>query len=68
MKKFTMNGRFVATAAFGLMVLGAAWMFRYDAKDSGYGTLLVTDRWTGNVYRCGVAVSQKVTDGCLKKF
>jgi hypothetical protein len=63
-----MNGRFVATAALALAVLGGAWMFRYDAKDSGYGTLLVTDRWTGNVYRCGVVVSQKITDGCVKKF
>ena len=42
-----MNGRFVATAALALVVLGGAWMFRYDAKNSGYGTLLVTDRWTG---------------------
>ena len=35
-----MNGRLVASAAFALVVLGGAWMFRYDAKDSGYGTLL----------------------------
>ena len=63
-----MKGRFVAAAACALVVVGAAWMFRYDAKDSGYGTLLVTDRWTGSVYRCGVVVSQKITDGCVKKF
>ena len=36
-----MNGRLVASAAFTLVVLGGAWMFRYDAKDPGYGTLLV---------------------------
>ena len=30
-----MNGRFVATAALALAVLGGAWMFRYDAKNSG---------------------------------
>ena len=63
-----MNGRLVASAAFALVVLGGAWMFRYDAKDSGYGTLLVTDRWTGTVYRCGGVVPQKNTDGCVRKF
>jgi hypothetical protein len=62
-----MNGR-LATAALVLVVLGGAWMFRYDAKDSGYGTLLVTDRWTGSVYRCGVVVPPKTTEGCAKKF
>ena len=56
------------TAAFALVVLGAAWMLRYDAKDAGYGTLLVTDRWTGNVYRCGVVIPNKNADGCVKKF
>ena len=35
---FTMNGRFVAAAFLALAVLGSAWMFRYDAKDSGDGT------------------------------
>jgi hypothetical protein len=64
-----MKGSFVVAAVFlYLGDWGAAWMFRYDAKDSGYGTLLVTDRWTGNVYRCGVVVPPKTTDGCVKKF
>jgi hypothetical protein len=58
-----MNSRFVATAALALVVLGSAWMFRYDAKDSGYGTLLVTDRWTASVYRCTVMVPQKTPMG-----
>jgi hypothetical protein len=52
-------------AGFLVALVGAAWMFRYDAKHSGLGSL-VTDRWTGTVYRCRVLVGDAL--GCEKEF
>jgi hypothetical protein len=45
-----------------------AWIFRYGAKEGTYGTSLVTDRWTGTVYRCGVYVGDDHKLGCKKIF
>lgn len=47
-----MSRRFVAAAVAGVVLLGAAWMFRYDVKPYPAGQVLVSDRWTGKTQVC----------------
>jgi hypothetical protein len=61
------NLRLVAILAFIAAVALAAWMFRYDAKPSVSTTTIVTDRWTGAVYRCGLYV-KGLEKGCERQF
>jgi hypothetical protein len=37
---------------FSVVVLVFAWLMRIDAKPSGVGAVVVTDRWIGRVYYC----------------
>ena len=50
---------------FGLAVALAGWMFRYDTKPQG-PLSLVTDRWTGSVYVCGLYENGEQT--CKRQF
>lgn len=47
-----MSRRFVAAAVAGVVLLGAAWMFRYDIRTDPNGPAVLLDRWTGSIQHC----------------
>jgi hypothetical protein len=53
-----------------LTIVFFAWMLRYDAKPvpNTLGLSLVTDRWTGRVYKCGMLETAATPDGCARQF
>ena len=59
--------RLVIVGLLLAVIVGGAWMFRYDTKAGAYTTSIVLDRWTGNVYRCGVYVDWEANTGCVRQ-